>query len=51
LKSFSVNDYPSAFNALIAASTVISAGIVDVLAEPTELPFIKKTNPIFDDVY
>lgn len=47
LKSFSVHDYPSAFTALIAATIVISAGVVDVLLQPTELTVIKNKKSDF----
>ena len=42
-----MNDYPSVITALITANIVISAGVVDVLAEPTELPAIKNNKSDF----
>ena len=47
LKSFSVHDYPSAITALIAATIVISAGVVDVLLQPNELTVIKNKKSDF----
>ncbi len=39
-----MNDYSAAIYGLIAFSAVITAGVVYVLAQPTDLPSAKKTS-------
>ena len=45
-----MSDYATAIYAAIAVTAALSAAVVYVLAQPTDLPVLKKTRPKPDDV-
>ncbi len=40
-----VTDYTSAIIAVVAVTAILSAAVVYVLAQPTDLPVLKKSQP------
>ncbi len=40
-----MTDYTSAITAVVIVTAVLSAAVVYVLAQPTDLPVIKKSQP------
>ena len=40
-----MTDYTSAITAVAAVAAILSAAVVYVLAQPTDLPVLKKTHP------
>ena len=40
-----MTDYASAITAVVAVTAVLSAAVVYVLAQPTDLPVLKKSQP------
>ncbi len=40
-----MTDYTSAITAVVAVTAVLSAAVVYVLAQPTDLPVLKKSQP------